>query len=246
MLESGVIGHVQLMMIPESESGFQQKIEVFEPYAGKIRVHAPHHTQQVNPCAPDLFSTGITGDIHDHIEIAMSQTLEAADRTCSEIIVLHAGRYQKGDFDEAVCRFHEFLDKYPDRRYILESLPDLSSGPAFLGTTPDELKVLGAGTISGYCPDFPHLWCTALARRIPYPEILARMETLPLRFSHVSGTPGPHSDRQHLLFDDPDNRFSLTQIKSFLDDHQELELSLEFATDDPEVIRQQVAIASAL
>nr|WP_319538107.1 hypothetical protein [uncultured Methanospirillum sp.] len=243
LLDSGSIGHVQLMVIPQPESDFQTNIQPFESYKGKIRIHAPHHLQQVNPCEPDLFSSGIP-DIKKHIEAAMSQTLEAADRTGSEIIVLHAGRYRHGHKDEAITRFQDFLNLYPDPRYILESLPDLQFGPAYLGVTPEELKVLGAGSIKGYCPDFPHLWCTSKVRGLPYQDLLDGMADLGMKFSHLSGSPGPESERQHLLFDDPDNRFSLGLIRSFLTDHQDLELSLEFADDDPAVIMWQVTIGS--
>ncbi|MDD1728621.1 MAG: hypothetical protein LUQ50_06080 [Methanospirillum sp.] len=246
LLESRTIGHVQLMMIPLTESMFQQNIEVFEPYAGKIRIHAPHHFQGVNPADPELFSNGISGDIHTHIETAMNQTLEAADHTGSEVIVIHAGRYEHGHRDEAVARFHDFLDRFPDPRYSLESLPDLQFGPAYLGTTPEELKLLGGSSIKGYCPDFPHLWCTSSAQGIIYQDLLDGMSTLPLSFSHLSGSPGPGSERQHLLFDDPDNQFTLPLIRKFLLDHQDLELSLEFAVDDPAVITRQVTLASSL
>ncbi len=243
MLDNGSIGHVQLMVIPQSDQDFHKNIEPFETHKGKIRIHAPHHFQQVNPCDPDLFSSGIE-DINRHIETAMYQTFEAADRTGSETIVIHAGRYRHGDKEEAIARFHTFLDQYPDPRYVLESLPDLQRGPVYLGTTPDELKILGAGTIKGYCPDFPHLWCTASVRGIPYQDLLKGMAALGMKFSHLSGSPGPDSDRQHLLFDDPNNKFSLGLIRSFLTEHNNLELSLEFAVDDPAVILRQVSIGS--
>lgn len=243
LLDNGSIGHVQLLVIPQSDVRFQANIEVFEPYYGKIRIHAPHHFHQVNPCDPDLYSSGIP-DIGDHIESAMSQTLEAADRTGSEIIVLHAGRYRHDQREEAIARFHNFLDLYPDPRYILESLPDLQRGPTYLGTTPDELEILGAGIVKGVCPDFPHLWCTSKVRDVPYLEILEGMARLGMKFSHLSGSPGPESDRQHLLFDDPDNMFNLGLLRSFLTVHKDLELSLEFAVDDPVVIMRQVTIGS--
>lgn len=243
LLDKGFIGHVQLLVIPQPNITFQANIEIFEPYCGKIRIHAPHHFHHVNPCDPDLYSSGIP-DIKTHIESAMCQTLEAADRTGSEIIVLHAGRYQQDHKEEAIARFHNFLDLYPDPRYILESLPDLQRGPTYLGTTPDELKILGASIINGVCPDFPHLWCTSKVRNIPYQNILEGMAQLGMKFSHLSGSPGPESDRQHLLFDDPDNMFKLEQIRSFLTLHNDLELSLEFAVDDPDVIMRQVTIGS--
>lgn len=243
LLDNGAIGHVQLLAIPQTNVSFQENIEIFEPYFGKIRIHAPHHFHHVNPCDPDLYSSGIS-DIKAHIESAMSQTLEAADRTGSKIIVLHAGRCQQGQRDEAIARFHNFLDMYPDPRYILESLPDLQRGPTYLGTTPNELKILGAGIIKGVCPDFPHLWCTSIVRNVPYLDLLEGMVPLDIKFSHLSGSPGPESDKQHLLFDDPDNRFNLTQIRSFLSAHDDLELSLEFAVDDPAVIIRQVTIGS--
>ena len=244
MLDTHEIGHVQLMMIPESELVFQNHIEVFETYSGKIRIHAPHHMQRVNPCAPELYSDRGPEDIKTHIETAINQTCEAADRTGSEIIVLHAGRYLPGDQENAISQFHDFLDQYYDKRFILESLPDLQRGYPYLGTTPEELIALGENTITGYCADFPHLWCTSLTKGIPYQEILDQMTTLPIRFTHLSGSPGPGEERQHLLFDDPDNRFGLDLITPFLMDHQDLEISLEFAVDDPSVIRTQLRIAS--
>ena len=246
MLENHEIGHVQLMMIPDAQPAFEREIEVFEPYSGNIRIHAPHHTQRVNPCAPGLFTEGISGKVTDHIERAMYQTYEAADRTGSDIIVLHAGRYLPGEKAEAIAAFHDFLDRYPDTRYVLESLPDLTPGPRYLGITPDELHLLGGDIITGYCPDFPHLWCTSVANRVPFADILAGMDTLPIRFSHLSGSPGPQGEKQHLLFDDPDNRFCLDQIRSFIQNHPSLEISLEFGTDDTTIIRNQLRIISAL
>ena len=72
------------------------------------------------------------------------------------------------------------------------------------------------------------------------------MSTLPLKFSHLSGTPGPLEDRQHLLLDDPDNGFKLDRIRPFLKDHSDLEISLEFPHDDPAIIRAQIQIVSDL
>ncbi|MFH0966080.1 MAG: hypothetical protein V1862_00130, partial [Methanobacteriota archaeon] len=141
---------------------------------------------------------------------------------------------------------HDFLDQYHDNRFILENLPDLQIGLPYLGTTPNDLKILGGNTISGYCVDFPHLWCTSLSKHISYQEVLNQMNTLPIQFTHLSGSPGPETERQHLLFDDPDNRFSLDLIRPFLMNHQALEISLEFAVDDPTVIRSQLMIASTL
>ncbi len=244
MLDSGKIGHIQLMMIPVDPPVFREAIDTFEPYQGTIRIHAPHHGQQVNPCAPALYPEG-KEDISGYIDEAMAQTQEAADRTGSEIIVLHAGRYLPGQKEEAITSFQEFLDRYPDRRYILESLPDLSPGPRYLGVSPEELKILGSPGISGFCADFPHLWCTSVAAGLPYHEILDQMFSLPVRFSHLSGSPGPHTDHQHLFLDDPDNAFSLEWIRPVLERYPNLEISLEFGTDDPAVIMNQIRIASS-
>jgi hypothetical protein len=244
MLEEGAAGHIQLMMIPLDTDEFQKNIEIVEPYAGKIRVHAPHHKQNINPCAPGLFLDPKSAG--NFIENAMNQTCEAADRTGSDIIVLHAGGYIPGNREEAIRTFHEFLDLYPDDRYILESLPILINEPLFLGVTPDELRTVGDGRINGFCADFPHLWCSSITHEIPYEDMLADMDKLPIRFSHLSGTPGPTLGRQHLLFTDPQNRFNLDLIIPFLMDHPNLEISLEFPHDDPAIIRSQIEIVSNL
>lgn len=246
MLEQGEIGHVQLLTTPVASQDYSSHLEIFESYPGYIRVHAPHHVQGVNPCNPELFAQGRGDDLRNYIEEAMAQTSEAADRTGSEIIVLHAGRYRPEERSEAIATFHAFLDVYPDDRYILETLPDLKHGYRFLGITPGELRELAGQKITGFCLDFPHLWCTAQAQGIPYHQLLNEMGSLPLKFSHLSGSPGPGSDRQHLFFDDPQNAFDLPLLRSFLSNHPDLEISLEFATDDPDIIRQQIRIASTL
>lgn len=246
MLEQGEIGHVQLLITPVASQDFSPNLETFESYPGHIRVHAPHHIQGVNPCNPELFAQGRGENVRSYIEEAMAQTSEAADRTGSEIIVLHAGRYRPGEREEAIATFHTFLDTYPDDRYILETLPGLRNGYRFLGTTPGDLKELAGQTITGFCLDFPHLWCTAQAHGTSYHQFLDEMACLPLKFSHLSGSPGPGSDRQHLFFDDPENAFDLPMLRSFLSSHPDLEISLEFATDDPDIIRQQIRIATTL
>ena len=208
---------------------------------GEIRIHAPHHSQKINPCAPELYPTGDSHETRQYIEEAMYQTFEAADRTGSDIIVLHAGRYLQGNLEESVHTFHEFLDQYPDERYILENLPDLKVQPQFLGTSPEELRTISEGKFQGFCIDFPHLWCTSISQGRSYQDYLSEMSKLPIKFSHLSGTHGPLSDRQHLLFDDPENQYDLHLIKGFLTKHPDLEISLEFSHDDPEIIREQIA-----
>lgn len=245
MLDHGEIGHVQLLIIPDSPHQFERQIEVYEPYQGYIRIHAPHHLHQVNPCAPGLYGEG-KEPIAKYLDQAMSQTFEAADRTGSDIIVLHAGRFLQGQKEDAIETFHDFLDQYPDRRYVLENLPDIPGIHPFLGMSPDELRVAGENRVSGYCIDFPHLWCTSVRNQVPYGEMLTGMATLPIRFSHLSGSPGPHTDRQHLFFDDPDNRFCPDWIIPFLNAHPNLEISLEFGTDDPMIIREQLEIVTSL
>lgn len=242
MLGRGEIGHVQVLVIPPgSPARFEEAIQVFEPYRGMIRIHAPHHLHHINPCAPELYTPDTSGSVQEYYDTMMSMTAEAADRTGSSIIVLHAGRYRRGTREEAISRFHDFLDRYPDRRYILETLPDLTPGPRFLGITPKELHLLGGERIRGYCADFPHLWCTSVRHLCPYPAILASLQTLPVVFSHISGTEGPHTYRQHLLFDDPANRFGPGLIRAAMESLPGCEVSLELAVDDPAVIRNQLS-----
>jgi hypothetical protein len=245
LLDSGEIGHVQLMIIPLSGREFESSLQIFETYEGMIRIHAPHHVQGVNPADPGLYLHE-PQEMENYIENAMCQTYEAADRTHSKIIILHAGMFRAGHQDEAIMNFHSFLDTYPDDRYVLESLPTLVQGHRFLGTTPVELKTLGEGRVLGYCVDFPHLWCTSCALGRSYADLLMEMSAMPIRFSHISGSPGPDDDRQHLLFDDPANRFPIDSIKPFFLSHADLEVSLEFAVDDVDIIRRQLAMVSSL
>ncbi|HWQ68320.1 MAG TPA: xylose isomerase [Methanospirillum sp.] len=246
MLDAGQAGHIQLLIIPGHPESTDQSLEICESYTGMIRIHAPHHLHQVNPCAPDLFPGKKPDSIAHYIEDAMALTCEAADRTASPVIVIHAGQYLPGTKNEAIFRFHEFLDTYQDPRFILESLPALVPGLPFLGTTPEELEQLGKHQIAGYCLDFPHLWCTAESTGSPIANLMEQMENLPICFSHLSGSPGADSEHQHLLFDDPENRYDLTIAHSFLSHHQNLEVSLEFATNDPDVIRDQIRILTHL
>ncbi len=245
MVREGVSVHTQLMIIPEERRVFENHLELYETCAGTIRIHAPHHTQHVNPCEPALYASGLTIPVTDHIEMAMEQTLEAADRTKSPFIVLHAGRYTKGTAPEAIARFHAFLDRYPDPRYILETLPILGCGHPLLGITPGELLTLANGKIRRFCHDLPHIFCTSQALGIPYEEFLSSFDAVPASFFHLSGTPGTGTAIQHLSLGDPGNMLPHAPAKAWFTRHPEIEVSVEIASDDPAVVRAELGYAKS-
>ena len=244
LFDDNVIGHTQLMIIPESDESLEQIIDLNPDMP--VIIHAPHHCQYVNPCDKELFSPPGSADRDSFIEEAMNLTFHAADALDSDTIIFHAGRYRNGKKDEAIGLFHEFLDCYYEPRLTLELISHLRVEDPYLGVTPDELKILGSNKVKGFCIDFPHLFCTSCMIKKPYGDLLAEMKQFPIKYSHISGTPGPDTDDQHLLLDDPDNILPMAPIRTFLTDYPEMEIGLEIGTDDPSEVAMQVRLLSEL
>lgn len=208
MYHAGLIDHIQVMLIPQEEKLFRKHLEVISSSGAYIIVHAPHHGQGVNPCAPAAFETRSPAEISAWIESAMSQTFEAADLLDTPSIVMHAGRYESGKTDTtdsadstdtqntkntqniknikditdtkdtAISTLQEFLSVYRDPRIILENLPEVYANFHLLGSTADELVQISDGLVNGYCLDFAHLYCTTNYLHLSYAGELSKFGEL--------------------------------------------------------------------
>ncbi|TAJ45288.1 TIM barrel protein [Methanofollis fontis] len=240
MYEVGTIDHVQVQVIPEPAPLFHRHIERIADAGITIVIHAPHHAHGVNPCAPSAYDDRPAAEIQAWTESALAETLEAADITTADRIVLHTGRYLPGERAEAETTFAAFLDKHFDPRFILENLPSVYADYPLLGNTAEELVLLGGGRIRGYCLDFPHLYCTANYLHRPFAELLAPFADLPLRLFHLSNSRRGSITDEHLPLDHPDGGLDFTEVIPFIAQRPAIDVSLEYKQNDPAVYDEQV------
>ncbi|MDD3857572.1 MAG: TIM barrel protein [Methanoculleus sp.] len=246
LYDGGSIRHIQVQAVPLSRPLFQESLEGVAAAGIPSVVHAPHHSHGVNPCAPTAYDDRPAGEIAAHIEVAMSQTFEAADILGVETIVLHAGRYEPGGRFAAMEGFSRFLDAYADPRLTLENLPSVYAGYPLLGNTAGELATLAGGKITRFCLDFPHLACTVNHRSLSFAAELERFGTLNVTLHHLSNLRRGSIHDEHLELDHPDGGLDLAAVFARLRRHPAVPVTLEYKQDVPGVYSRQVWVFAGL
>ena len=246
LYEEGTIRHIQVQAIPLPPALFRERIAAIAATGIPSVVHAPHHSHGVNPCAPAAYDDRAPREIRSHIELAMSQTFEAADTLGAKTIVLHAGRYLPGERQGAEEELSVFLDRHADPRLALENLPAVYAGYPLLGNTAGELAALAAKKIVRFCLDFPHLACTANYRGLAFAEELERFESFDVTLHHLSNIRRGSITDEHLELDHPDGGLDLAAVFSRLRRHPAVPTTLEYKQDSPEVYTRQVQVFARL
>jgi endonuclease IV len=231
LAREGRIDHIQLQLIPEPEIRFRERMKVFEAAEVPILLHAPYHTHGVNPCQPAAYREISTAEARDAIDGAICQSFDAADRLGSPLIVLHAGVYEEGMYEDAVAEFFAFTDRYRDRRFILENLPAVFRGQRMLGITAAETKRLIGDNISGICLDFAHLSCSAAYLGRPFADELERFEQLPIRHHHLTNTERGSVRDRHCPLDHPDGGLDFSLVIPSLRRRPQVRTTLEYRKD---------------
>jgi len=231
MYNQRMIDHIQVLIIPKADRLFHHDLGLLAEQDARIIIHAPHHGQGVNPCAPSAYDSRSKQEIGEYLDQAMNQTYEAADTLRAGLIVLHAGWFEEGERASASAGFSEFLDRHHDPRLILENLPARFRGRPMLGTTVDELKMLAGGRVRGFCLDFAHLYCAANSLGRSFREELIRFEDLPVGLHHLSNTKAGSTSDLHLALDHPEGGMPLDQVVRSVIKRPEVHTSLEYRHD---------------
>ena len=246
LYEEGAIRHIQVQAVPLPRPLFRQHLDRVAAAGIPSIVHAPHHNHGVNPCAPAAYDDRPLAEIEEHIDLAMSQTLEVADVLGAETIVLHAGRYEPGGRLAAVEEFARFLDRHADPRFALENLPAVYAGYPLLGNTAEELAALAGKKITRFCLDFPHLACTTNYRHLSFADELRRFEDLDVVLHHLSNIRRGSITDEHLELDHPDGGLDLSAVFARLRRHFAVPTTLEYKEDSADVYTRQVRVFAGL
>ena len=242
LYDKGRIRHIQVQAVPLPPALFRMHLDRIAATGIPSIVHAPHHSHGVNPCAPAAYDDRPEKEIKEHIGLAMSQALEAADVLGAETIVLHAGRYKPGERSAAEEEFSRFLDAWTDPRFTLENLPSVYAGYPLLGNTAEELAALAGDRITRFCLDFPHLACTVNHRGLSFAAELERFEALPVALHHLSNLRRGSITDEHLELDHPDGGLDLAAVFSRLRRHPAVPTTLEYKEDSAEIYTRQVKV----
>ncbi len=240
LVRDGLADHLQVVIIPEHPHEFTRTLEVLGACDVPVIIHAPYHRHGLNPCAPYAFSDEPRATIDKNIETALQQTAEAADVTSSPYIVMHAGQYPKGTKPAAKDGFVSFMELYTDPRMILENLPAQFSGVPMLGTSAEELIMLGEPFVSGYCLDFAHLYCSSNFHSLDFVQEILAFGALPVRLHHLSSCSAGSVKDQHLPLDHPDAGLPPGPVIRRIRAHPDIPTSLEYKQDS-RFYREQLA-----
>ncbi|WP_440949563.1 TIM barrel protein [Methanosphaerula subterraneus] len=242
LADQGLIDHIQVYVVPAPEEILNREIEEIATTDARIVVHAPHHLDGVNPADPSLGGTTSAAVGEAQIEAGMADAFEVADRLDASYIVAHAGYFGHLDRQTAVSNVRSFIDRYHDRRLLIENLPSVYKDLQFVGTTAEELKSLNLSRTGGVCLDFAHLYCTANYLSTPYGEMLAAFSTLPVRFHHLSNSKTGSIKDQHLPLDHPDGGVPIDQVMAWVRTHPANQTSLEYKNSDHSIYQQQLQV----
>jgi endonuclease IV len=240
LVRDGLADHLQVVIVPEQRYEFTRTLDILGACDVPVIIHAPYHKHGLNPCAPYAFSDDPRSIINKKIEIALQQTAEAADTTSSPYIVMHAGRYPDGTRPAAMEGFFSFMESHGDPRMILENLPARFSGTPMLGTSAEELRVLGDPFVSGYCLDFAHLYCSCNFHGLDFLGEIHCFEELPVRLHHLSSCSAGSVRDQHLPLDHPDAGLPPGPVINRIRAHPDIPTSLEYKRDS-QFYREQLA-----
>ena len=121
----------------------------------EVRIHSPHNTMG--------FDAGNRALEKQNQKILMLSQ-KAADLFDAETIVVHAGCGHGNEYiDETVRQFRLF----DDQRIVVENLPRYANNKdALHGNTPEEINYIMSMSGCGFCLDFSHAVCAALALNI--------------------------------------------------------------------------------
>ena len=179
---------LELMVIPESSEDDLREIRKITENL-EVRIHAPHHKMGFDASDKDLESSNIK---------ILSKAQKAADIFNSETIVVHAGRgYGMACLEENIRQFRLFHDS----RIVVENLPFIAGkGKAFLGNTADDIKCIMAETGCGFCFDFSHAICAALALNVDVDKQLKDFFALNPNVYHMCDGDISKAQDQHMHF----------------------------------------------
>lgn len=242
LADQGLVDHIQVYVIPAPEEVLNREIEEMATTDAGIIVHAPHHHDGVNPADPSLGGTTTAAMGEAQIETGMADAFEVADRLGALYIVAHAGYLGHLDRQTAVRNVQSFIDRYHDRRLLIENLPSVHKDLQFIGTTAEELRSFNLSRTGGVCLDFAHLYCTANYRSVPYGEMLAAFLALPVRFHHLSNSRVGSITDQHLPLDHPDGGIPIDLVMEWIRNHPGNQTSLEYKNSDHSIYQQQLQV----
>lgn len=168
-----VFDYIELFIVPGSLETIVRWKELGVPYI----LHAPHSVAGFNPADPSIRDSnlGIVKQV-DAFFLALSPAF----------VIFHPGL--DGDQREALFQFRSFEDMVPlmYSKVVIENKPQVGlRGERCLGASPEEMRFLLNGTERGFCFDFGHAVCYAVAAGKDWKEVVAEFLMLDPAVYHL-------------------------------------------------------------
>ena len=246
LVDSGRLDGIQVYVGGPLSAEERSRLDDYACLPAELVVHAPHHEDGVNPVEPTVPGALAPAAAAARLESGMAAALEAADILGATRVVFHGGAVVRHDLEAAGAAMAAFLDAWPDPRLILENLPAVHRDLVFVGTSADELLILGLGRVGGYCLDLAHLYVASNFFGWDYAAALAAFDELPVAYHHLSNSPlGSVRDR-HLPLDAPDGGLPFDRVIARVRSHPKTTTCLEYKTAGGGVYEAQLAAFDAL
>ena len=179
---------IELMVTQNSTK--EDLLKIKEQLNGaEVRIHAPHHAMGFDAGNREL-------EAQNRKILAPAQM--AADMFDAQTIVVHAGRkYDQKYLIETVRQFRLFNDS----RIVVENLPYLATANKPLhGNNAEEIKFIMREAKCGFCFDFSHAVCAALALNIDVEKQLQEFFALKPNVYHLCDGDMQKAEDLHLHF----------------------------------------------
>jgi endonuclease IV len=237
---------VQVYVKGPLAAGERSRLEDYASLSTKFVVHAPHHEDGVNPVEPTAPGALAPNEGRLRLEAGMSAAIEAADLLSAARIVIHGGAVVHHDLEAACDAMAMFLDSWSDPRLILENLPAIHRDLVFVGTSAEDLRLLGGGRIRGYCLDLAHLFVASNYFGWNYADALAGFEDLNVVYQHLSNSPAGSVRDRHLPLDAPEGGVPFDQVMAWIRCHPANTTCLEYKKSTGGVYEAQLAVFDTL
>lgn len=155
-IKAGHFSYIELFAVPDT---FEKTKDTVKKFLKDIPViiHAPHIVQKVDIGNMDIFDE----NIKKH-----QDSIKFADMLNAKYIIVHA--QVSGTTENAI----KHIKALNDDRIVVESLPYFEHGKKEtlnLGARPEQIKQIMDATGCGFCFDFSHITCAAIAlEKDPY------------------------------------------------------------------------------
>jgi RimJ/RimL family protein N-acetyltransferase len=169
LVRRGIYSYIELFAVPGS---FEQTGGVWSALDAPFLIHAPHSLKGLNPAKREQAAAN---------EALARESFRFADALDAKRVIFHPG--VDGPLEESIRQLRSF----GDTRILVENKPrEGLDGTTCVGWSPEEMAAIKHATGYGFCLDFGHAWCAAVASGYEPSGFIASLRSLGPEMYHLT------------------------------------------------------------